>query len=66
MVVGGGDNENCCSCGGADRWFYLFLFSMVVADSYWPWVWVCKERSGFSKRGRDKETDIANKKIIFK
>ena len=33
MVVGGGDNENRCSCGGTDRWFYLFLFSMVVAGS---------------------------------
>ena len=33
MVVGGGDNGNCCSCGGANEWFYLFLFSMVVAGS---------------------------------
>ena len=33
-VVGGGDSGSCCSCGGVGRWFYfLFLFSMVVADS---------------------------------
>ena len=33
MVVGGADSGNCCSCGGAGRWFYLFIFSMVVAGS---------------------------------
>ena len=33
MVVGGGDSGSCCSCGGAWGWFYLFLFSMVVAGS---------------------------------
>ena len=33
MVVGGGDSGSYCSYGGAGGWFYLFLFSMVVAGS---------------------------------
>ena len=60
MVVGGADSGNCCSCGGAGRWFYLFIFfngggrqRLVVGVGLQRKWWVFKERERHRERNRE-------------
>ena len=70
MVVGGGDSGSC-SCGGADGWFYFFIFVFDGGGRQWLVVgmglqrkwWVFRERERQRERKREYKKQYLNEMV---